>query len=78
MVNRIQQKKTITPEEMINLHNLPLNIRSKDKVINQLLYKYKEYDLLVEPDLKEIYSEIDMALKKMVVKVVPNYLENEK
>ena len=77
VVNRIQSKKDLKPHEMMNLHNLPLNIRAKDKIINSLLYKYKEYDLLVEPDLKEIYHEIDMTLKKIAVKVVPNYLENE-
>ena len=59
------------------MHNLPINIRSKDKYINELLYKYKEYDLLVEPNLEDIYSEIDMVLKKVAVKVVPNYVKNQ-
>lgn len=62
---------------MMNLHNLPLNIRSNDKIINSLLYKYKEYDLLVEPDMKDIYNEIDITLKKVAVKVVPNYIANQ-
>lgn len=52
-------------------------MREKDKIINTLLYKYKEYDLLIEPDLSDIYNEIDIALKKVIVKVVPNYLENQ-
>jgi len=56
---------------------LPIKIREKDRIINTLLYKYKEYDLLIEPDLTDIYNEIDIALKKVIVKVVPNYLENE-
>ena len=59
------------------MHNLPINIRSKDKYINELLYKYKEYDLLVEPNLEDIYSEIDMVLKKVAVKVVPDYVKNQ-
>jgi hypothetical protein len=29
---------------------------------------------MVEPDLSDIYSEIDIAMKKIIVKVVPNYL----
>ena len=62
---------------MALLHNLPIHIRSKDKIINSLLYKYKEYDLLIEPDIKDIYSEIDIVLKKIAVKVVPDYLSNE-
>lgn len=56
---------------------MPLNIRSKDKIINSLLHKYKELDLLVEPDLEDIYGEIDMVMKKVAVKVVPNYLDNQ-
>jgi hypothetical protein len=56
---------------------LPIKIKEKDRIINTLLYKYKEYDLLIEPDLTDIYNEIDIALKKVIVKVVPNYLENE-
>jgi hypothetical protein len=33
--------------------------------------------LLIEPDIKDIYSEIDIVLKKIAVKVVPDYLSNE-
>ena len=62
---------------MAHIHNLPINIRSKDKIINSLLYKYKQYDLLIEPDIKDIYSEIDIVLKKIAVKVVPDYLSND-
>lgn len=32
--------------------------------------------MLGEPDLSDIYGEIDIALKKVIVKVVPNYLGN--
>jgi small subunit ribosomal protein S9 len=59
------------------MHNLPISIRAKDKIINSLLYRYKEEDLLVQPDLQDIYAEIDMVLKKIAVKVVPDYLDNE-
>jgi hypothetical protein len=41
---------------VINTYDLPLNIRNKDKIINSILHKYKEYDLLVEPDLEDIYA----------------------
>ena len=73
-LQQIQSKKELTADQLIDEHDLPLNIRSKDKLINSLLYKYKEYDLLVEPDLSDIYGEIDIALKKITVKVVPNFL----
>ena len=43
-----------------------------------MLYKYKEEDLLIEPDLEDIYKDIDIVMKKIAVKVVPNYLENER
>ena len=59
------------------MHGLPLNIRSKDKIINSFLYKYREEELLEEPNLEDIYSEIDMVLKKVAVKVVPDYLDNQ-
>ena len=29
---------------------------------------------MIEPDLSDIYNEIDIAMKKIIVKVVPNYL----
>lgn len=76
-LDHIQSKKEIDPERLFTIQDLPLKIRENDKIINNLLYKYKEYDLLVEPDLSDIYNEIDIALKKVIVKVVPNYLENE-
>lgn len=62
---------------MIASYDLPMNIRNKDQIINSLLHKYKEYDLMVEPDLEDIYKEIDIALKKVAVKVVPNIVENQ-
>ena len=61
---------------MINLQDIPVNIRQKDKIINEMLYKYKEEDLLIEPDLEDIYKDIDIVLKKIAVKVVPNYIDN--
>lgn len=61
---------------MVNLQDIPVHIRQKDKIINQMLYKYKEEDLLIEPDLEDIYRDIDIVLKKIAVKVVPNYLDN--
>lgn len=60
----------------MSLYDLPVHIRKNDKIINQLLYKYKEYDLIIEPDMRDIYNEVDIALKKIAVKVVPNTLEN--
>ena len=62
---------------LAKLYQLPINMRAKDQIINSLLYKYKEEDLMVEPDLEDIYSEIDIALKKISVKVVPNYIQNQ-
>jgi hypothetical protein len=62
---------------VINTYDLPLNIRNKDKIINSILHKYKEYDLLIEPDLEDIYAEIDIALKKVSVSVVPNLVQNQ-
>lgn len=32
---------------------------------------------MIEPDLEDIYKEIDIALKKVAVKVVPNIVENQ-
>lgn len=32
---------------------------------------------MIEPDLEDIYQEIDIALKKVAVKVVPNIVENQ-
>jgi hypothetical protein len=32
---------------------------------------------MAEPDLQDIYKEIDIALKKIAVKVVPNLVENQ-
>ena len=61
---------------MVNLQDIPVNIRQKDKLINEMLYKYKEEDLLIEPDLEDIYRDIDIVLKKIAVKVVPNYIDN--
>ena len=74
----MQNRREIEPEKMISLHNLPLNSRYNDKLINSMLYKYKEEDLLIEPDLEDIYKDIDIVMKKIAVKVVPNYLENER
>lgn len=54
-----------------------MHIRHKDKMINSILYKYKEYELLVEPNLEDIYAEIDIALKKISVSVVPNLVQNQ-
>ena len=62
---------------MVNLQDIPVNIRQKDKLINEMLYKYKEEDLLIEPDLEDIYRDIDIVLKKIAVKVVPNYIDNQ-
>lgn len=56
MLKRIQAKKEIAPKEIVKLHDLPVNIRAKDRIINALLHKYKEHDLLVEPDLEDIYG----------------------
>ena len=61
---------------MVNLQDIPVSIRQKDKLINEMLYKYKEEDLLIEPDLEDIYRDIDIVLKKIAVKVVPNYIDN--
>lgn len=76
-LNQIQSKQEIDPQRLFTIQDLPIKMREKDKIINTLLYKYKEYDLLIEPDLSDIYNEIDIALKKVIVKVVPNYLENQ-
>lgn len=54
-----------------------MHIRRNDKIINELIYKYKQFDLLVEPDLEDIYKEIDIALKRINVKLVPDYLKNQ-
>jgi hypothetical protein len=32
---------------------------------------------MIEPDLEDIYKEIDIALKKISIKVVPNFVENQ-
>lgn len=71
-------KEEFTEDHASFIHDLPVHIRSKDKVINSLIHRYKEYELLVEPDLEDIYSEVDIALKKIVVKVVPNLISNQK
>lgn len=31
---------------------------------------------MIEPNLEDIYKEIDIALKKVAIRVVPNFLEN--
>ena len=41
---------------MFDLHKLPVHIRKGDQIINAMLHKYKEYDLMIEPDLTDIYS----------------------
>jgi hypothetical protein len=76
-LDQIQKKEHLSVDKVISAYDLPLNIRHKDKAINSLLYKYKEQDLMVEPDLEDIYREIDIALKKISVNVVPNFVENQ-
>jgi hypothetical protein len=76
-LKQVQGKKEVEAAELVKLHKLPIHIRSKDRIINSLLYRYKEYDLLVEPNLDDIYQEVDIALKKIAVKVVPDYLDNQ-
>lgn len=73
----MQKKQEIEVSTVIASYDLPMNIRNKDQIINSLLHKYKEYDLMIEPDLEDIYKEIDIALKKVAVKVVPNIVENQ-
>lgn len=60
------------------MNELPKHIRNKDKIINGLIYKYKELDLLEEPDLEDIYAEIDIALSKVGVRITPDLLRNQK
>lgn len=37
--------------------------------MNQLAYKYKEESLIQEPDLEEIYQEVDVVIDKVFIKV---------
>lgn len=37
------------------MQELPLNIRNRDKIMNEIAHKYKENDLIQEPDIDEIY-----------------------
>ncbi len=50
-VSQVQKKQTMSVSSAVKFYDLPLNIRSKDKIINSILHKYKEYDLMVEPNL---------------------------
>lgn len=66
----------VSDEERINLNDLPKNIRNKDSIINDLAHQYKEADLLQEPNLEDIYNEIDIAINKIGIKVIPDRLHN--
>lgn len=43
----MQKKQEIQVDTVIASYDLPLNIRNKDQIINSLLHKYKEYDLMI-------------------------------
>ena len=75
-LKQVQGTDKIQPKRIVDLYDLPMHIRKNDKTINSLLYKYKEYDMLQEPDIEDIYKEVDICLKKITVKVVPNKIEN--
>ena len=51
------------------ISDIPLAIRDKERIINELAQKYKEDEFLIEPDLKDIYNEIDMTLNKVNVRL---------
>lgn len=48
---------------------LPIQLRDKERIINELCHKYKEEDMMILPDLKDIYNEIDLALDKVQVRL---------
>lgn len=50
-LNTLNEFNEIDSESIIRANELPMQIRQKDKIINQLAHKYKEYDLIVQPDL---------------------------
>ena len=50
---------------------LPIKIRQRERIMNELAHRYKETELLQEPDLDDIYKEIDVYLDKVHVKIAP-------
>jgi hypothetical protein len=60
------------------MQELPLNIRNRDKIMNEIAHKYKENDLIQEPDIDEIYREIDVMIDKVYVKLTPGSAPHEK
>ena len=50
------------------MSDLPVELNKRQNIMNSLAHKYKEEDLLVEPNLNDIYNEIDLAMDKISIR----------
>ena len=61
----------ITNSQIQKHQKLPINIVQFDNLFNQLAVKYKEHELVIQPKIEDIYNDLDIALKKVSIRITP-------
>ena len=70
-LKRLEMLKKNKEKFIADKLNLPIKLRENEKIMNELATRYRETELLQEPDLNEIYREVDVVLDKIYVNLHP-------